>query len=412
MKIRLIILWTIGIFLTTSAWADNPRETPVVNIVRQNANAVVSISTEKMVMLPGNPFAGLYGNDADAFFRQFYGVPAQTLKLKNVGSGFIVDKNGLIVTNAHVVDMTTNIVVVLNDGTQVEGEVQYENPVDDLAIIKITPSVKLKELRLGKTDDLMMGETAIAIGNPLGLENSVSVGVVSAKGRTIFGADGRPAMKDLIQTDTPINPGNSGGPLLNLNGEVIGINMAVVQNSQGIGFAIPVEKVKKLLADYRKDPTAGTRQNAQASFPSLSGQSTATFPQDNDAGTSQDQLNAINQMLHNAFTPPSVGQNTSSFNNNLGMSGLNLNREETKNAYVITLDVKGLNKNNINVNINQGSITISGEMSNPDHDPTGGFHSSSFSSFYQTLPVPPDANIEKATTKFKGDTLTITLPKK
>ncbi|MDD5428394.1 MAG: trypsin-like peptidase domain-containing protein [Candidatus Omnitrophica bacterium] len=406
------------LFLSVSARADNVRETPVVKIARDNAGAVVNISTEKIILLQQNPAWGAFGNDIDSFHKQYYSsAPAQTLKLKNVGSGVILDKEGIIVTNAHVVNMTTNIFVILTDGTQVRGEVQYENPESDLAIIKIDPPKPLQEIKLGQTKDLMVGETAIAIGNPLGLENSLSVGVISGKNRTLYSPDGRPVMTGLIQTDTPINPGNSGGALLNLNGELIAINTAMVQSSQGIGFAIPVEKVKEVLEGYRKNKNLGIKYQGK-SAPVQAIYQPAPQPQQGGARNIEAEMRAMrekmDQMMRNAMSRHFAGQDMGAPNNALVYSNAKLTTEETQHAYLLTLDVKGLDKNKINIAVKPDSITISGQRSEQVTQDRAGasFNTSSMSYFSQTIPMPRDADASAVKTEVKGDALLITLPKK
>lgn len=191
-----------------AAEIDN-RQTPVVKVVKDTAESVVNISTEHIIFLRQNPYWGVYGNDFDILFNQFstfHGM-APALKLKSVGSGVIVDKAGLIVTNAHVVNMASSIFIVLNDGKQAKGEVVYENKNDDLAFIKIVPPKPLIEAELGQTKDLMLGETVVAIGNPLGLENTVTSGIVSGKNRKFHSSQGEFVMGDMLQIDAPINPG-------------------------------------------------------------------------------------------------------------------------------------------------------------------------------------------------------------
>lgn len=225
------------------------RQTPVVQVVQEWAPAVVNIGTERIVLLRQHPYWGDYGQRFDFFFKQFYQpYRYSALKIPSVGSGVILKKDGLIVTNAHVVHMASKIFVTLQEGTTLEGKAVLVAPEDDLALIEIYPPHPLKAIKLAEPNDLMIGETVIAIGNPLGLENTVTVGVVSGKNRSFNLAGQERLLTDLIQTDAPINPGNSGGALLNLNGELVGINLAVVLNAQNIGFAIPVEKVRRLLA--------------------------------------------------------------------------------------------------------------------------------------------------------------------
>jgi len=174
---------------------------------------------------------------------------------RGAGSGIIIDKEGHILTNNHVVDGADKLEVTLSDGTTVPATTVGYDPVNDLAVVKIdTDASKLTVAKLGDSDKVKPGQLAIAIGNPFGLDRTVTVGVVSAVGRTYTGETGRAILK-MIQTDAAINPGNSGGPLLNSSGEVIGINTSIespVQGSVGIGFAIPVNTASALLPELLK----------------------------------------------------------------------------------------------------------------------------------------------------------------
>ncbi|MEL7352154.1 MAG: HhoA/HhoB/HtrA family serine endopeptidase [Cyanobacteria bacterium P01_A01_bin.116] len=182
-------------------------------------------------------------------FRRFFGgrLPSQLPQERTqsgVGSGFIVSEDGRILTNAHVVEGADTVQVTLKDGRSLEGKVLGSDPVTDVAVIDLDandlPTVAVSEA------DLLPGEVAIAIGNPLGLDNTVTVGIVSATGRT-SGQVGIPDKRvDFIQTDAAINPGNSGGPLLNAKGEVIGMNTAIISGAQGLGFAIPIDAVQRI----------------------------------------------------------------------------------------------------------------------------------------------------------------------
>jgi len=203
--------------------------------------------------LKDSPEWGLYGEQLDNFFREHFGEDYSegTLKYKSVGSGVIIDGGGLIVTNAHVIQMATTIYVVLKDGTILDAKVLGINQFDDLAIIKTDLPHPVKQARFANVNDLMIGETVIAIGNPLGLENSVSVGVISGQDREFQSRQCGYVCSGLLQTDAPINPGNSGGALLNLEGELLGVNLAVAQQAQNIGFAVPVDKIIKMLEDYK-----------------------------------------------------------------------------------------------------------------------------------------------------------------
>ena len=229
------------------------RKTPVVRVVVDYAPAVVNIRTERILDLKESPEWGIYGEAMDAFFKKYFGESYSEgiLKHKSLGSGVILNNNGMIITNAHVVQKATNIYVVLRDGTLLDADIIDVNTQDDLALIKTDLPAEVKEVKFANVDELMIGETVIAIGNPLGLENSVTVGVISGKERSFRSLQCEYECSGLIQTDASINPGNSGGALLNLDGELVGINLAVVQEAQNIGFAVPVDKIKTMLEKHR-----------------------------------------------------------------------------------------------------------------------------------------------------------------
>jgi serine protease Do len=229
------------------------RETPIVRVVREYASAVVNIRTEQILDLKEFQEWGMYGEELDTFSQEYFGESHSegTVIYKSIGSGVILDNNGLIVTNAHVVQKARDIYVVLNDGAILQAEVIGMNQNDDLAIIKTELPYPVREVRFADINDLMIGETVIAIGNPLGLENSVSVGVLSGKDRAFSSARCSYVCSGLLQIDAPINPGNSGGALLNLDGELIGVNLAVVQSAESIGFAVPANKIVNLLKIYK-----------------------------------------------------------------------------------------------------------------------------------------------------------------
>lgn len=253
-KLRLIasVLLFSCLLAGVSFAQESARQTPVVKVVRRWGPSVVNISTERVVEIRANPFFGFYGDLMDEFYGQFPDMPVGTMKLKSLGSGVIVSADGVIVTNAHVVNMASDIYVILSDGTQTKATLIAVAKNDDLALIKITLPRELKPVR--PAADVMTGETVIAIGDPFGLENSVSVGVVSGVNRKFYFNRGQAAaFEGLIQTDASINMGSSGGALLNLDGELAGINLAVVQNAQNIGFAIPYDKIKWLLGEYEKE---------------------------------------------------------------------------------------------------------------------------------------------------------------
>ncbi len=231
------------------AFADSARETPVVKAVRSASPAVVNISTEQIVLLERHPFWGPYGNLFDQYFHDYNQTLTGTYRTQNLGSGVLVSKDGLFVTNAHVVNMASKIFVTLTTGESYEARIIGTDVYNDIALLKIDAGKNLPALKLA--EDVMLGETVVAVGNPFGLQNSVSAGIVSGTKRN-FGLSGGHVFQDLIQTDAPINPGNSGGALLNLDGELVGINLAVVANAQNIGFAVSSEKIRAMLAEYEK----------------------------------------------------------------------------------------------------------------------------------------------------------------
>jgi Do/DeqQ family serine protease len=182
------------------------------------------------------------------FFRRFFGeqmpVPSPRVQ-RGTGSGFILSSDGRLITNAHVVEGSDRVTVTLKDGRELEGRVVGVDEVTDVAVIKIEAK-NLPTVKLGKSEDLIPGEWAIAIGNPLGLDNTVTVGIISALGRSSRQVGVPDKRVSFIQTDAAINPGNSGGPLLNSMGEVIGINTAIRADAQGLGFAIPIETAQRV----------------------------------------------------------------------------------------------------------------------------------------------------------------------
>ncbi len=209
--------------------------------------AVVNISTSKTVqsrrLLPGP--IGPHNDLFEEFFERFFqGMPDRSRKERSLGSGFIISADGYILTNDHVVDGADEIKVRLADGRTFSGTVEGVDSKLDLALVKIDiGDEKLPVAALGESENLRVGEWVMAIGNPFGLEQTVTVGIVSAKGRVI----GAGPYDDFIQTDASINPGNSGGPLFNIRGQVVGINSAIVAGGQGIGFAIPIDAAKAVL---------------------------------------------------------------------------------------------------------------------------------------------------------------------
>jgi serine protease Do len=217
--------------------------------------AVVNISTEKTVSGGGRVYRHFsqnpFGNDDsmnDLLERFFGNQPQREYKQRSLGSGFIIDKEGYIVTNNHVVDNTDQIKVILKDNKEYQAKIIGTDKNTDIALIKIEADEKLTALDLGDSDTLKVGQWVVAIGNPFGLGHTVTAGIVSAKGRVI----GSGPYDDFIQTDTSINPGNSGGPLIDLEGRVVGINTAIIQNGQGIGFAIPANLAKNIVKQLKE----------------------------------------------------------------------------------------------------------------------------------------------------------------
>ena len=224
------------------------RRTPVVEVFQKAKDAVVNIATTQIIEVRDDPF----GFDGFFDFPMFPGRPhTRKFKATSIGSGFVLHPAGYIVTNAHVVSRTTQQKVIFADQTEYDAKIVAIDHERDLAVLKIQPRHPLKPLKLGTSSDLMIGETAIAIGNPLGYQHTGTAGVVSALNRDLQvpGERGgkQAVFKGLIQTDASINPGNSGGPLLNVLGELIGINTAIRADAQNIGFAIPVDRLREIL---------------------------------------------------------------------------------------------------------------------------------------------------------------------
>jgi Do/DeqQ family serine protease len=210
----------------------------VVQVVQSVGPAVVRINAARTVQ----------NRNSDSLFERFFDIPQpeqQERVERGTGSGFIFDQKGLVITNAHVVDKADQVTVLLKDGRQFKGRVLGEDPLTDVAVIKIE-AFDLPAVRLGDSSNLLPGEWAIAIGNPLGLDNTVTVGIISATGRSGADLGIQDRRVRYIQTDAAINPGNSGGPLLNAKGQVIGVNTAIIQGAQGLGFAIPIDTAQPI----------------------------------------------------------------------------------------------------------------------------------------------------------------------
>jgi S1-C subfamily serine protease len=239
-------------------------EQAVIKAVEKASPAVVSIIISKdapiIEQCPYNPFSDLPGEFQRFFQFEFYQPCQKGIRKQEVGggSGFIISADGLVITNKHVVaDPKADYTVFTNDAKKYKAQILAVDPVRDLAIIKINPltSSGLAAARLGDSDSVKIGQTAIAIGNALGeFRNTVSVGVISGIARSIVASGGGITEKfeGVLQTDAAINQGNSGGPLLNLKGEVIGINVAMVSGAENIGFAIPINQAKRAIESVRR----------------------------------------------------------------------------------------------------------------------------------------------------------------
>jgi serine protease Do len=214
-----------------SADASETRRTAVVKAVQSAGPCVVNIQGEKTV-----PDESGIGNTANS------------RHVNGMGSGVIIDARGYIITNHHVVDGVSEIQTTLSDGQMYVAKLVARDPTTDLAVIKVDAGRPLPVMELGTSSDLMAGESVIAVGNPFGYQNSVTRGIISALHRPVQISDDQ-RYEDLIQTDASINPGNSGGPLLNIDGQMIGINVAVRANAQGIGFAIPIDDAMRIATE-------------------------------------------------------------------------------------------------------------------------------------------------------------------
>jgi len=244
-----VTVWFVAAGASVRTGAAEPaagavdRRTPVVRVIERAAPSVVNLSTKQVRVV--RPFLGF---DLPDVFRREFGDLFRPRRYVSgsLGSGAIISPAGYIVTNAHVVQRADEIIVTLSDESQHEADLVSADPEADLAIIKIETDRPLKAIPLGTSADLMIGETVIAVGNPFGYEHTVTTGVVSALDRTLETGQGV-RQEGLIQTDAPINPGNSGGPLLNIRGQLIGINTAIRAGAQGLGFAIGVDEVRQIM---------------------------------------------------------------------------------------------------------------------------------------------------------------------
>jgi len=248
---------------TTETDASKPHTTIMVpanftEVAKAVSPAVVNIRTERVIKGGGPVFRHFhspFGEESpfDDFFERFFGqIPQREFKQRSLGSGFILDRKGYIVTNNHVIENADKITVKLNNGKEYKAKVVGRDQKTDIALLKIKGASDLPIAKLGDSDALKVGEWVVAIGSPFGLEHTVTAGIVSAKGRVI----GSGPYDDFIQTDASINPGNSGGPLVNMKGEVVGINTAILSRSGGnigIGFAIPINMARGIITQLKTE---------------------------------------------------------------------------------------------------------------------------------------------------------------
>ena len=215
------------------------RRTPVVVVAHNVLPSVVNIQTE----------ATIHRREIDPYFDPFgiFGGGGNQ-SYTSLGSGFVWSSDGIIVTNNHVVEGASRITVIFSDGNEMRAKLIGVDPDSDVAVLRVDAR-NLPAAPVGTSSDLMIGETVVAVGNPFGLSGTVTTGVVSALGRSVPSKEQGRTFTDFIQTDASINPGNSGGPLLNIEGKVVGINTAILGNAQGIGFAIPVDRARKVIQD-------------------------------------------------------------------------------------------------------------------------------------------------------------------
>jgi serine protease Do len=235
------------------------RNNAITRTVNSVSSAVVGINVTEIREYK-DPFGDMFGNDP--FFRQFFGDRSYKQEVHGLGSGVIISDDGYIITNDHVVGNASKVVITMTNGEHVDAEIVGKDPVSDIAVLKINKG-SLPYVSLGNSDDVIIGEWVIALGNPFGLfevnqKPTVTVGVVSATGMKLSSGENR-FYRNMIQTDAAINSGNSGGPLVNSNGEVIGMNTLIYTGNSfaggniGLGFAIPVNKIKKIVDQIKKD---------------------------------------------------------------------------------------------------------------------------------------------------------------
>jgi serine protease Do len=229
--------------LLAGALAGSPlpsRRSEIVEVVEKTAPAVVNIAAAQTVR-----------RRSTLWEEFFFGPSPRRRPMQSIGSGVIIDPKGIILTNDHVISGASRITALTKSGLELDCEVVGADADNDLAVLRVRkpPASSLPTIKLGSSSDLMIGETIVAIGNPLGLSHTVTAGVVSALGRSVRGENNERVYTDFIQTDASVNPGNSGGPLVNVQGEMIGVTTALLGGAQGIGFAIPVDRVRRIVDD-------------------------------------------------------------------------------------------------------------------------------------------------------------------
>lgn len=242
---RKVFFLLAGFPWIAQAGTPPPGTINIPELVERVNKGVVNIQAVTIVRERlGNP-------QLEDFYFQFYGVPRERIrKQPSLGSGFVIDDSGYILTNHHVVENASEVVVFIDDEshTKLKAKIVGSDKKTDVALLRVKPGPYLKPLILGNSDPVRVGESVVAIGNPFGLSHTVTAGIISAKNRVI----GQGPYDNFLQTDASINPGNSGGPLFSAQGEVIGINAAITATGQGLGFAIPINQAKHLLGDLKQ----------------------------------------------------------------------------------------------------------------------------------------------------------------
>ncbi len=250
--ITFLSIFTVLLLSSIDSYSQTNDPKYLSRLVKSLSPSVVNISTTSVTKSRGFGFNKPGGNSNDPFdqfFDRFFGDDLQQreFRRRGLGSGFIISKDGYIITNNHVVRKADDIKVILENEDEYSAELIGTDPKTDLALLKIKPKTALIPVKIGNSSALDIGDWVLAIGNPFGLGNTVTAGIVSAKGRSL----GLGAYDDFIQTDAAINPGNSGGPLFNFKGEVVGVNTAIIAGGQGIGFAIPMNMANRIVSQLQ-----------------------------------------------------------------------------------------------------------------------------------------------------------------